>query len=344
MELLAKRAIQHGSTERTIELYHGDLANLPREHSVDLLVVSAFRNGYSPTVASLIGSLYDVGISVADLAAVKRIDLREQFSCWLSHPLPEKYAFRQILCIESGWRGSPPEITDDLFRALAPCLLADLPEASVAMSLIGAGDQGHSPLQMMQSILNAAISWLNRGLRLKCLKIVVRSEQTARTVTKVFSEIQAPASLPLAAPSAAGRHDRRTQFDLFMSYAHKDSQVAHAIVREVQRMCPQAQIFFDRETLRPGASWLMHIAESLDNSKRVVALFTPDYWQSPFCKDEFAAALARQSDTGNAVLFPIYFLSAPIPYLFRNLQFQDCREADEQRLSEACRALAQCFS
>jgi hypothetical protein len=343
MELLAKRVIRHGNTERTIELFHGDLANLPRDHSVDLLIISAVRNGYSPTVTSLIGSLYDVGISVTDLAADKQLDLREQFSCWLSHPLPEQYAFRQILCIESGWRGSPPEITDDLFRALVPCLLTDLPDASVAMSLIGAGDQGHSPLQMMESILNAAVSWLNRGLQLKRLKIVVRSEQIANSVAKVFSEFQPPTISPLATPSHAPQH-RQAHFDLFMSYSHKDSQVAHTIVREVQRLCPHAQIFYDREALLPGQSWLMHIAESLDSSKRVAALFTPDYWRSTFCKDEFAAALARQNDTGNAVLFPIYFLSAPIPYLFRNLQFHDCREANEHRLSKACHALAECLS
>ena len=84
----------------------------------------------------------------------------------------------------------------------------------------------------------------------------------------------------------------------------------------------------------------MQVAESLDSAQRVVALYTPHYWSSPSCKDEFAAALARQNDTGDPVLFPMYVLSAKIPYLFRNLQYVDCRERDTTKLSGACSVLA----
>ena len=344
MDLLAHWIISHGDRERTIALFRGDLTQLPQEHSVDLLVVSAFANDYNPTYSSLIGSLYDVGISIQDLANHKKADLREQFSCWLSHPLPDRYAFRQILCIESGWRGSPPEITDDLFRALAPYLLTAFPNASVAMPLIGTGDQGWSPPQMMESILNAAVSWINRGLQLRILKIVVRPEEVANSALKTFREIQKQyyeqSRDRIVSPGILSNASRR-EFDLFMSYCHTDSDAAQTIFSEIRQICPTARIFFDRESLPPGRSWLMHIAESLDNSKRVAAVYTPDYWNSAYCKDEFAAALARQNDTGEAVLFPIYFHSAQIPYLFRNLEYVDCRERDGHKLIGACRNLAQ---
>jgi hypothetical protein len=85
----------------------------------------------------------------------------------------------------------------------------------------------------------------------------------------------------------------------------------------------------------------MQIAESLDNARRVAALYTPHYWSSPSCKDEFAAALTRQNDTGEAVLFPMYVFSAKIPYLFRNIEYVDCREGDENKLTEACVQLGQ---
>jgi len=304
-----------------------------------LLVVSAFANDYLPTVSSLIGSLHDTGVSVQDLADDKEMDLREQFSCWLSHPLPHSNAFRRILCIESGWRGTPPEITDDLFRALSPYLLTTGPNASVAMPLIGAGDQGWPVAQIMESILKTAVSWIGRGLQLRILKIVVRSEQTAKSASDKFHEIRQR----FASDQLEGSNISKRGFDLFMSYCHKDLETAQTVLTEIRRICPTMQIFFDRDSLPPGCSWLSHVAVSLDNSKRVAALYTPDYWSSASCKDEFAAAMTRQNDIGSAVLFPIYIHSAKIPYLFRNVEYVDCREGDKHKIIGASRSLAQCL-
>jgi hypothetical protein len=121
---------------------------LPIEYRADLLVVSAFFDEYSPSHTSLIGALHRVGISVEDLANDKQVDLRQQYSCWLSKPLPSEYNFRHLLCIESGWRGSIPHIVDELFMAMSPYLLSHFSNGTVAMPLIGAGDQGYNRSEM----------------------------------------------------------------------------------------------------------------------------------------------------------------------------------------------------
>ena len=68
MKLLDSLTVHHGTEARHIELYQGDLTNMPPEHSVDLLVVSAFPKNYAPTERSLIGALHRRGLSVAELA------------------------------------------------------------------------------------------------------------------------------------------------------------------------------------------------------------------------------------------------------------------------------------
>lgn len=344
MRLLASWSIDHGGVSKTIELLKGDLSRLPPEHAVDILVVSAFANDYLPTPTSLIGALDRVGLSVAALSKQKAVDLREQFSCWLSQPVASQFSFRRVLCLESGWRGNPPEITDDLFRALAPYLLTDCPDASVAMPLIGSGDQGWPPEQMIESILRTALAWIHRGLPLRLLKIVVYSEADSgrahQRFTKIHHEYETEQRGKAVAPTEIGSRRSRGAYDVFLSYCHQDGDTAAIVRRKLQEVHPGLQIFFDRASLKPGASWLMQIAESLDSARRVAALYTPDYWSSPSCKDEFAAALARQNDTGEAVLFPIYVVSARIPYLFRNLQYVDCRERDAGKLVQACSDLA----
>src|SRR4051794_30552377 len=127
MKLLDRIVIPSNSGERTVELYHGDLTDTPRQHAVDVLVVSAFHNVYSPTAGTLIGALNDKGISVRALAKSKAIDMRDQFSCWMSSEIEEDIpgiAFKRILCFEPLAKGNPSEVVGDIFQSLMPFVYA----------------------------------------------------------------------------------------------------------------------------------------------------------------------------------------------------------------------------
>ena len=339
MRLLAEWKIDVHGRERAIELYWGDLSMLPPQHAVDVLVVSAFPNDYMPTPTSLIGALYRNGISVARLALTKQKDMREEFSCWMSEPVPGASGFKRILCVESGWHGTPPEITDDIFRALAPCSITEFPNGSVAMPLIGAGDQGYPSDQIMKSILRAAVFWFRRGLNLRVLKIVAYSDKVAAVAQKAFLETKQLASSREFHALDTPANSPKDLFDVFLSYAHEDLAAAQSVVKLIEAHSPGARIFFDRQDLAPGASWLLNIAESLDASRWVAPLYTPNYWNSKYCKDEFAAALIRQNDTRRPILYPLYYRRAEIPSLFLTVQFADCQEGDDSKLGVACKML-----
>lgn len=318
---------------RRIELFQGDLTQLMPRDRMDVIVVSAFPDDYAPTPGSLIGALARRGISVAELARSKDIDLRADFSCWLSRAVSLNGRAVRILCIESGWRGEPPEIADDLFRALATTSILGLDDASVAMPLIGAGDQRWPPDTMMTSILSAAIGWFRRGLALKTLRIVVKPPDAAEAARVAFDRVTSEDSAP-SAPSASG-------YDVFISYSHKDRTTAQRALDHLHAKRPDLRVFCDERSIATGSSWLMAIADALDQSRRVMALYTPDYWSSRYCKDEFVAAYTRQNDTARQILFPLYVKSATIPYLFRAVQHVDCREADSAKLESACDSLSE---
>ena len=172
----------HGQQHKRIELYQGDLTTLSATEAFDLLVVSAFPDDYIPTSRSLIGALHRKGLSVRSLANAKEIDLRVNFSCWLSSeftPQNSDLRFRRILCFEPRVRGIPPEVVGDIFRCLVP-ILAERPDIkSIALPVVAAGDQDYPVGAMLTPLLEAGLHWLENGLPLDCIKIVTFSDASA---------------------------------------------------------------------------------------------------------------------------------------------------------------------
>lgn len=123
---------------------------------------------YSPTPSSLIGALaINLGISVRNLSRDKEEDLRRQYFCWWSRPLPEEHSFRRILCFEGGFgsRGStPPKVVGAVFRCLVPILSGkDSKGGSVIMPLLASGDQvshwiNHQAGTLNCSVCNSSVS------------------------------------------------------------------------------------------------------------------------------------------------------------------------------------------
>src|SRR5688572_5342105 len=95
----------HGGRKRgAIQLFHGDLSAIPKEYAVDVLVVSAFPDSYSPNWGTLFESLYRRGLDMQLVARGKEADERESLGCWLSRELPAKtrnsFHFKRVLCFE----------------------------------------------------------------------------------------------------------------------------------------------------------------------------------------------------------------------------------------------------
>lgn len=341
MILLDTLKVYHGAEERLVELYQGDLTRLKPDEVVDVLVVSAFPNDYIPTPTSLIGALYWKGVSVGQLARSKAVDLRQTFSCWLSQEVASSdpgVQFKRILCFESSWRGTPPSVVGDIFRALAPFLGGEPPMSTVAMPVVASGDQGYGVAEMLPPLVDAAVHWMALGLPLKRLKIVAYSNFQAAQAKELFAQLKKRHTCP------PFEERQGSKYDVFISYAHEDEHAADMIVKELRSLRPGVRIFMDRMSIDVGAAWQPEIFEAIDACRKVLALFSPAYLTSKVCKEEFNIAWVRSRESDEDCVYPIFLLSAPLPTYMKYRLYVDCREGDENKLRAACSKLLSALS
>jgi hypothetical protein len=338
VRLLDSFSIVHPSGTRRVELFHGDLAQIPRDEAVDVLVVSAFPDDYRPTAGSLIGELDRQGLSLAALAGRKAVDLRQAFSCWLSEDLgtaAERFGFRRILCFEPQVRGAPEDVVGEIFQSLMPLAYGDPPIRTLAMPLVASGDQGVATSAILTPLLDAAAQWLARGLPIERIKIVERSQ------TKVAELVERFAKFKHDRPAVRSQDRRSATYDVFFSYSHQNVDAVAILEGALRQLRPDVRIFIDRQRLAPGHSWQQTIFEALDDCETVVTLYSPAYLRSSVCKDEFNVALLRHRESERGVLLPIYLASAELPTYMKLIQYEDCREGDPEKLAQACHRIAQ---
>ena len=318
-----------------IELCVGHLGLLQPVDDVDLLVVSAFPDDYSPTPGSVIGALDKRGVSVSELAADKLVDLRATSSCWLSQPIDaERAGFRQLMCFEPIAGARAAEVVGDVFRALIPFVSATEGLRRVAMPLLATGDMHRSVDEMIPALLEAATRWMKAGLPLQSLRLVLQPESDVETQACALFDGWKDAGVPDPAPPA----DR--PYDIFISYAHSDGSATRQLIFEsISALRPQAKIFVDTLDLPTGSAWPSKIFEALNQCRKIVAVLTPEYLVSKPCQTELNVAFTRTFAGDDEVLHPFYAREADLPYHLRALQYVDCLVDDPRKIQAACEAL-----
>jgi hypothetical protein len=131
MQLLSQLEIPNTGGIAVIQLLHGDLSLLPPEHAVDIMIVSAYPGDYEPISHTLVGALFEGGLSLYEIAADKEVDLSTQLGCWLSRPLKPYLQYRfntkRIMSFEPRiLSNKPEEVVSNVFRCLNNFLIPDI--------------------------------------------------------------------------------------------------------------------------------------------------------------------------------------------------------------------------
>ena len=380
MKLLSQINIEREQNTAVIQLLQGDLSAIPTEHANDILVMSAFPGDYIALRGSLIYALNDKGLSVEALALEKETDLRNQLHCWLSNPLSladqQKFNFKKILCFEPGEKiKEPHESVDDIFRCINTFAF-DEENNVLAMPIIGTGYQQVPIQKMLPALLQACCFWLKNGLPLRCIKLVVHSNEKAKQAINLFTEfenslhyerreteISHPLPDPPILPPSFGEKVKKSfdkaevipklkemtaadpakkGYDYFLSYAHVHSKEIQLFVDELKNKKSGLAVFYDKDSIPPGGLWIQQISAAIQQANKVLIFLSPDYDNSPVCWDEFQCAKLMEYNRKKSIIQTVYLyghMETDMPVIMGIYSYIDCREGSTEKIQQCVQQL-----
>ncbi len=168
---------EHVSSGKKLELHRGDITKL--DFPVDLLAVSAFRGSYHPTPGTVMESLYNRGLNVRDLSRNPELDFRENLGIWLSQPTGIK-EISQLICLEViGRVFTFHEALHNLFSFLSILETRGKQPKSIAIPLLGTGNQGFDKAEVIPALLDETLRFLQFARTIQEVHFVVFSETDA---------------------------------------------------------------------------------------------------------------------------------------------------------------------
>ena len=317
MDLITEIITQKG---KSLQLLKGDLTEIPTEHKVDILVISAFPDDYTPTRSSLIGALYYKGLSVSDLSKAKEVDIRKYSHCWLSREL-EFPNIKRILCFEPNERKNPYSLIAGIFQSIM-LIARTLSIKTIAMPLILTGDQSYSNELVAKELIETSLLWLDNA-PYETIKIIEREDAKLELLKSVFDNKTKPLK----------QLKDIDKYDFFISYNRINAKEVNLIK---QKLNPKYNVFLDIQDIETGTNWINAINKALEKSERFIVCLSPDYVESKVCRYEYEFCLWKYINEGDDYVLPIYLYSATLPFEMTRLNYYNAREGDRNKIIDFC--------
>lgn len=173
--------------------------------------------------------------------------------------------------------------------------------------------------QLVREIGQQVTRTCDRRLRERLMGVAVDEERTV--LRTLFERMESATS------------QGAEEFDLFISYAHKQDAEVEEFVRALQQSEPRARVFYDKKSIPVGGQWIRMLSDAVQKAHRFVAILSPDYTASPVCWDEFQCAKLKEYNTRQSVIKTITLYSEPDRPLIMGIHsYANCAEGDLQRL------------
>ena len=106
---------------------------------------------------------------------------------------------------------------------------------------------------------------------------------------------------------------------IFVSFSHKDSELAKPILNELDVL--NLNYWID-DHIEPGEAWVDTIEDALNEASVFVLLLSPDFVASEWSMYEMGHAITAFKRTG-AILIPVIIKDVVIPRFVKNIQYLD---------------------
>jgi hypothetical protein len=173
---------------RTFELYHGDVTQL--DFKIDVLAISAFKGNYEPLAGTVIGALWQsCQINVKALSEQREFDLVDAFGCWVAQAAPNT-KFERLLCAELvGGKFQINEVIENLFVVLSILEMKGIKAHTLALPVLGAGNQRQDPSVVIKELLDGSLRYMNHSPKMRRILFVEYEGERARQLDRAMNEV-----------------------------------------------------------------------------------------------------------------------------------------------------------
>lgn len=127
---------------------------------------------------------------------------------------------------------------------------------------------------------------------------------------------QAPTKSTATAAAAASRDEGVVGPAVFISYAHEDEAVAHALAASLRaRGC---RVWIDSEGMRVGDKLVSRIATAIDEVDFLIALLSPASVESQWCQRELSLAATGELARKRVTVLPVRLGEVPLPLTLKD--------------------------
>lgn len=294
MDALCRVPIETEYGVKEIAVFCCDIANF--DEQIDILTTSAFMNAYNPTPNTIFRALWDMGISVANLAMRPMIDLRHTCHTWLSDAISKRVCnIHRIGCVEliggSFFHTEHSQIEHSMlnsiqayFRMLDIASIYDVEMDTLALPILGSGCQQIAADLMIVPLLNECISFLKRNRKIKRVYFIERNPAKANMVAEYVRtsyHILAQTSTPAPAPQ------KRPM--VFISYTTPDRNVADNLCAKLEAKGLRVW-YAPRNVVGPYAA---AISKAIEECTHFVVILSPRCMDSQHVLNEIDLAFQR---------------------------------------------------